>query len=331
MIARKNTSQNADDGEQPSDELQLEAVRSIVNEPGAWRALLHEEHALSDFVERCRAIVDYTDRLTLDLKELQLVHDSIIEHATGIENELELRSRVISEDLAIAQQVQRALLPELGGSISSHLEIAIYHRQLSEVGGDYYDFFTLPGERHAVGVYDISGHGVSSALIMAFLKAQFANATRRLSSPAEIVDWVNRASYSFLREVRRYSTVNFVVFSDHFIRYVSGGGYGLLVRNGNACTFNKTGNFIGLRIKPFREFELPFEQGDLLALYTDGVPEAQGANGESYSVQRVNDMIMRHRDEPVQSILDRCVEDYTKFRVADADDITLLILRRCVQ
>ena len=42
-------------------------------------------------------------------------------------------------------------------------------------------------------------------------------------------------------------------------------------------------------------------------------------------------MIVQHSDEPVQTILDRCIEDYTKFRVADADDITLLILRRGVQ
>jgi sigma-B regulation protein RsbU (phosphoserine phosphatase) len=330
MIARRNTSESAaDDGS--SGGLHLDAFRTLVSEPGAWRALLHEERALAEFVEGCRSIVDHTDRLALDLKELQLVNESIIEHATEIENELELRSRIIGEDLAIAKQVQRALLPEPGGPISSQLEIAVYHRQLSEVGGDYYDFFTLPGDRHAIGVYDISGHGVSSALIMAFLKAEFLNATKRLDSASEIVDWVNRSCISFLREVKRYSTFSFVVFTEQFIRYVSGGGYGLLVHHGTACPFNRTGNFIGLRIKPFREFELPFEQGDILALYTDGVPEAQGANGESYSVQRMNDMIVRHSAEPAQVILDRCIEDYTRFRTEDTDDITLLILRRSVQ
>jgi phosphoserine phosphatase RsbU/P len=331
MIARKNTSEGAAGGDLPSGELSLGAFQALLSEKGAWRSLLHDERALEQFVEKCRSTADAAERLDSELKELQLVHDSIIEHATSIENELEGRSRIISEDLAIAQEVQRALLPERGGPLSAHMEIAIYHRQLSEVGGDYYDFFTLPGDRYAVGVYDISGHGVSSALIMSFLKAQFASATKRLDSPAEIVDWVNHASLSFLRQVRRYATVNFVVFSDHMLRYVSGGGYGLLLHRGTARTFNRTGNFIGLRNKPFREFDLPFEQGDLLALYTDGVPEAQGANGESYSVQRVNDMIVQHSDEPVQTILDRCIDDYTKFRVADADDITLLILRRGAQ
>jgi sigma-B regulation protein RsbU (phosphoserine phosphatase) len=210
-------------------------------------------------------------------------------------------------------------------------DIAIYNKQLTEVGGDYYDFSQLPGDRFAVSVYDISGHGVSSALIMTFLKAQIENATKRLDSPSAIVDWVNRASYAFLRGVRRYATVNFVMFSDRFLRYVSGGGYGLLVRRGEQTPFNRVGNYIGLRTKPFREFELPFEEGDVLALYTDGMAEALDENGKGYTVQRLNDLIARHSDEPVQEILNRCVEDYTKFRVQDTDDITLLILRRCAK
>lgn len=322
------------DGDPPSGS-HLDAVRALVSDPGAWRTLLQEERALSEFVEHCRAVVDQTDRLALDLEELQLVHDSILEHATSIENELKEGAEKFGEELSIAKVVQQKLLPDPAGplvtSLASQLDIAVFHQQLTEVGGDYYDYFTLPGGRIAVGVYDISGHGVPAALIMAYLKAQFLNATAQLDTAAEIVDWVNRSSYAFLRGVKRYATVNFVVFTDRFLRYVSGGGYGLLVRRGAAYQFNRSGNFLGLRDRPFREVELPFEQGDVLALYTDGVPEAQSANGESYSVQRVNDMIMRNIDEPVQVILDRCIDDYTKFRAADADDITLLILRRSVQ
>lgn len=307
----------------------LEAIRSIVKDRQAWGDLLREERRFTEFMERCSALVDYVDKLKADFDDLSLVHEAILEHATSIENELELYNRAIGDDLAVARQVQRALLPEISGSVTTAFDVAVYHKQLAEVGGDYYDFFSFPDGRYAVGVYDISGHGVSSALIMAFLKAQFAHATKELRDPGAIVDWVNRSAYSFLREVRRYSTVNFVMFTQGFLRYVSGGGYGLVVRRGTPRMFNRVSNFIGLRIKPFQEFELPFEAHDVLALYTDGMFEAQGANGESYSVQRLNDLVVKHCEEPVQQILDRCIEDYTRFRVADADDITLIILRRC--
>ena len=56
------------------------------------------------------------------------------------------------DDLAVARQVQRALLPEASGPIASAFDMAIFHKQLAQVGGDYYDFFYLPGERHAIGV-----------------------------------------------------------------------------------------------------------------------------------------------------------------------------------
>jgi sigma-B regulation protein RsbU (phosphoserine phosphatase) len=94
------------------------------------------------------------------------------------------------------------------------LELAVYHKQMTEVGGDYYDFFRTRDGHYAIGVFDISGHGVSAALIMAFLKAQFMQTMEQVERPKDIVEWVNNASLAFLREVRRYATVNFVVFDE---------------------------------------------------------------------------------------------------------------------
>jgi len=313
-----------------SEHADLDAVKALLADDAACKDLLAREGGGLELLARCRGLIEQVERLRSDLEEMSVVHELTLEHATRIENELELQNRIVSEDLEVARGIQQSLMPDLS-LVSSELDIAIHHKQLAEVGGDYYDFSQLPGNRIAVSVYDISGHGVSSALIMAFLKAQIENATKRLDSPSAIVDWVNRASYAFLRGVRRYATVNFVMFSDRFLRYVSGGGYGLLVRHGMQRTFNRVGNYIGLRTKPFREFELPFEHGDVLALYTDGMVEALDAEGKGYTVQRLNDIIARHSEEPVQDILKRCVDDYTSFRSEDIDDITLLIMRRCAK
>jgi phosphoserine phosphatase RsbU/P len=312
------------------DHVDLDVVKALLSDEARVRALLAREGGGMELLARCRSVVDHCERLRADMEEMSVMHEVTLEHATRIENELEFQNRIVSEDLEVARGIQQFLLPDVS-TIASQLEVAIYHKQLAEVGGDYYDFSQLPGDRVAVSVYDISGHGVSAALIMAFLKSQMENATKRLESPSAIVDWVNRASYAFLRGVRRYATVNFVMFSDRFLRYVSGGGYGLLVRHGMQRQFNRVGNYIGLRTKPFREFELPFEQGDVLALYTDGMVEAEDASGKGYTVQRLNDMIARHSEEPVQDILKRCVDDYTGFRAKDTDDITLMILRRCAK
>jgi len=306
----------------------FDSVKSLLSDEAAAERLLSTKEGRLEFLARSRSVVEQCERLRAEMEEMSVVHELTLEHATRIENELELQNRIVSEDLDVARGIQQSLMPD-PSMLADYVDIAVYHKQLTEIGGDYYDFSQLPGDQFAVSVYDISGHGVSSALIMTFLKAQIENATKRLDSPSAIVDWVNRASYAFLRGVRRYATVNFVMFSDRFLRYVSGGGFGLLVRRGEQKTFNRVGNYIGLRTKPFREFELPFEEHDVVALYTDGMVEALDENGKGYTVQRLNDLIARHSDEPVQDILNRCVEDYTKFRAQDTDDITLLILRRC--
>ena len=245
------------------------------------------------------------------------------------ERELAAAYHIIREDLEVAQSVQSALLPRMFATMASELELSVYHKQLTEVGGDYFDYFRTASDRYAIGVFDISGHGVSSALVMAYLKAQFMTIMERLEDPAEIVEWVNKASYEFLREVRKYATVNFVTFAEESLTYVCGGGYGLLLaQNGEEYDLEKRNHFLGLRQKPYIETELPFVVGDLLVLYTDGMVEAQDAAGKDYTVARLNGLIRKHRSLPTEEIVRLCVEDYQSFRLQDSDDITLLVARK---
>lgn len=244
------------------------------------------------------------------------------------EQELARAIATIQEDLSVASQIQQTLMPRTRETLDGTLDVAIFHKQLTEVGGDYYDFFRTKGGHRAIGVFDISGHGVSAALVMAYLKAQFTQIMDRFESPREIVEWVNAASYNFLREVKKYATVNFVVFREDHIRYVSGGGFGLLVHQGQPHTFENRQHFLGLRHRSFKEYELPWSTGDLLVLYTDGIIEAQNNQVEDYTIRRLNQLVMRHATDPVQVILDRCLKDYHEFRAQDTDDITLIVLRK---
>jgi sigma-B regulation protein RsbU (phosphoserine phosphatase) len=246
------------------------------------------------------------------------------------ERELARTYAIIQDDLSVASKIQAALLPQPSPKIASELKIAVYHKQLAEVGGDYYDFFNTCSGGYALGVFDISGHGVSAALVMTYLKAQFMTILETLDSPKAIVEWVNNTSYEFLKTVKKYATVNFVVMNTHALRYVSGGGFGLLLSGKHSSVFEKRDAFLGLRHRVFHEYELPFKKGDLLALYTDGITEAQNVAGEDYSVERLNKLIIKNAKKPVREILDLCMEDYTRFRSKDSDDITLLILRKKV-
>ncbi len=246
------------------------------------------------------------------------------------ERELAKAYGIIQEDLSVASQIQEALLPELLDTMEVELDLAVYNKQLAEVGGDYYDFFKTNSGRYAVGVFDISGHGVSAALVMTYLKAQFMLIMERLESPKKIVEWINNISYAFLKTIKKYATVNFVVFDRDKFRYVCGGGFGMLLSGGESHLFKKGDPFLGLRTKPFHEYELPFKKNDVLVLYTDGMVEAQNDKNEDYSVKRLNQMIIKNAGKPVKDILKLCLNDYRNFRSKDSDDITLIILRKKV-
>ena len=244
------------------------------------------------------------------------------------EQELESAYSIIREDLSVGSKIQAALLPKMTPQMEKDIECAVYHKQLAEVGGDYYDFFNTVNNSYAMGIFDISGHGVSAALVMTYLKAQFMQVMDRLDSPKEIVEAVNNVSFDFLKGVKKYATVNLVVFAPDKIKYVCGGGFGVLIRNNEPQFFNKKDHFLGLRNKPFSEYELPFEKNDILVIYTDGIVESQNAKKEDYTVKRLNDLIIRNSDKPVADILSICLQDYRSFTDKDFDDITLLILRK---
>lgn len=244
------------------------------------------------------------------------------------DRQIEKAYGIIQEDLSVAHQIQNSLLPKMTPQMEKEIDLAVYHKQLAEVGGDYYDYFKTNSGNFAIGVFDISGHGVSAALIMTYLKAQFNHILNMSKSPKDIVEWINSSSYDFLREVKKYTTINFVVFMENSIKYVCGGGFGVLVNKDTTHYFTKKDNFLGLRNKSYNEFELPFEKGDLLALYTDGIPEAQDSNGNDYTVKRLNNIIINNADKSVNDILKLCMDDYKSFVNKDADDITLIILKK---
>jgi sigma-B regulation protein RsbU (phosphoserine phosphatase) len=244
------------------------------------------------------------------------------------EQELKKAYEQISSDLEVASKMQTTLLPDVKNITSNELQIAVYHKQLNRVGGDYYDLFENKHNSYNLGLFDICGHGLSAALLMIFLKSQFMQISKKYSSPAKIVNEVNKASIKLLKDLKKYATVNYISFQKNKIKYVCGGGYGFVVTQTEDYVFDKTYNFLGLKDKLFEEYELPFNSGDLMALYTDGIVEAKNNAGQTYSRNRLNSIIQKNSIMDVQSLMGLCIEDYESFKIKDADDITLILIKK---
>jgi len=201
------------------------------------------------------------------------------------------------------------------------------------VGGDYYDFLDLGPGRLGIVLADISGKGIAAALLMANLQAnlrsQYAVALEDLP---RLLQSVNRLFYENTPD-DRYATLFFADYDDatRCLRYANcGHNPPLLLRaNGKLEKLCATATVLGM----FRDWNCVIEQaslepGDTLLVYTDGITEAPGANGEEFGEARLEKILRAHQRDPVNELLGSILDAVQKFSGAEqADDLTLFIAR----
>jgi sigma-B regulation protein RsbU (phosphoserine phosphatase) len=241
--------------------------------------------------------------------------------------------RRIAQEMDYARQVQARLFPQKLPSMKT-LQYAGGCIQARQVGGDYYDFLELRPGRLALVLADIAGKGISGALLMANLQAnlrsQYAVA---LDDLPRLLKSVNQLFYANSSD-SSYATLFFADYDDSSrrLRYVNCGHLPpLLLRgDGQLVPLTATATVLGLFEKwECSVAEVQLAAGDILILYTDGVTEAENAEGEQFGESRLIETMLARRDLPVPSLLERIVARVQEFSDGEqADDITL-VLARC--
>jgi len=203
------------------------------------------------------------------------------------------------------------------------------------VGGDYYDFLELRPGRLALVLADIAGKGISGALLMANLQAnlrsQYAVA---LDDLPRLLKSVNQLFYENSSD-SSYATLFFADYDDSSrrLRYANCGHLPplLLRADGQVERLTATTTVLGLFEKwECSVVEVQLAAGDILILYTDGVTEAENAEGEQFGESRLIETMLAQRHLPVPSLLETIVATVQKFSDGEqADDITL-VLARCI-
>jgi len=251
--------------------------------------------------------------------------------AEGMANRIELE-RKAEQEMQIAREVQRRLLPQDAPALET-LDYAGQCVQARAVGGDYFDFLELAPGHVGFVVADISGKGISGALLMANLQAnlrsQYAVA---LNDLPRLLQSVNRLFYKNTEE-NRYATLFFAAYDDanRKLRYVNcGHNPPLLVRNDRSVeSLESTATVVGL----FEDWqcsvnEIELHCGDTLVIYTDGVIEAEDANGEQFGGVRLQQAVHASWNEAPTAMLKRVIQAVQTFSPGEqGDDITLLIAR----
>jgi serine phosphatase RsbU (regulator of sigma subunit)/predicted enzyme related to lactoylglutathione lyase len=238
-----------------------------------------------------------------------------------------------ARELAIAKQVQARLFPQRRPPVPA-LDYAGVCIQARAVGGDYYDFLDLGAERLAMVLGDLAGKGMAAALLMANLQANLrSQCVSAIDHPILFLSSVNRMFFENT-ESSAYATLFFSVYdplSGH-LHYANCGHLPALVlrADGTIERLDATCTVLGL----FDDWECSMaecilEEGDILALFTDGVTESFNATEEEFGELRLIEALRRNSKQPAHDLANAIVEEVLGFsRQEQYDDITLIIAKR---
>lgn len=201
----------------------------------------------------------------------------------------------VEHELAMARRIQSAILPQSLPDIPA-LRIATHYQPMTEVAGDFYDFLKTRGDLLTILVADVSGHGVPAALVASMLKICFAAQSGHAADPAKILAAFNAMLRDALGGQYVTAACAAIDLSAKRVTY-AGAGHppALLLRNSRGSVVQLAEN--GLFIGPFPQatysnISVPFESGDKLLLYTDGIIETTMPDGEQFGNQGLTNFLL---------------------------------------
>ncbi len=241
------------------------------------------------------------------------------------------RARVVRE-LELAREVQERLLPvELPKT--DGLRTAAFYKSAEEVGGDYYDLFTQRGVLCCV-VGDVSGKGISSALLMATLRATLRALMLEPLPAVEIVRRLNSQLYQ-ASSMARYATFFFALYdpADCVLTYVNAGHNPPLLLHATGEQEHLTTGGAVLGLLPALQYEqasTPLLPGDRLILYTDGISESVDVHGQEWGEEGLLQALRGRRQQDAEATVATVCAALARFAAGakQPDDITLVVLER---
>jgi len=247
----------------------------------------------------------------------------------------------LEHEIEIARKVQERLFPN-GAPRMKHMEIAGVCLPARMVSGDYYDYLQLGNDGLGLAVGDISGKGISAALLMASLQAALHSNVMHLHDAADtegernvagIVERLNRQIYNYTGS-NRFATFFYAHYDCDLqtMIYCNAGHNPPLHFHGDECSrLSAGGTVVGIFPEVVYEQEtLRLADGDLIVAYTDGLTECTDVNGEEFGEERLIQLVRDNRKMPVDDMKEKILENVMAWKSADeeqADDITLIIAR----
>jgi serine phosphatase RsbU (regulator of sigma subunit) len=256
-----------------------------------------------------------------------------IRQREGLAKTVQQQRDALLQDVELAAQVQRMFLP-LGKPSIAGLEIAGMMQPAKGLSGDYYDYIPIDAHTMQIVIADVSGKGVSAALLMSATAAAMQLEANHERNMLEIVGRLNTGILS-VSDNEHYVTLLLAEIDAHkrTLHYVNcGHNPALLFRSetGKVTRLNSSCTPIGISSEHVCELvSAGLAAGDVLVLYTDGVTEARNDLGEEFGTDRLSALLERGSSLSAESLMSSIFSSASDFcnEVGFTDDVTILVVK----
>jgi PAS domain S-box-containing protein len=299
-----------------------------------WETILRGEPHRGTIVNRKKnGDLYYAEQTITAIKD----RNGSITHFVSVLKDMTERRKLQEQEIEmeLAAEIQQELLPDEMPSIPG-FEVLGRNRPARHVGGDYFGFHQLDDERWALVLGDVSGKGAPAALLVSTLDSALRVLLDHMGVSPELLDRLNLHVFeSSAAEKFITMIVAEVEPREGVLTYLNAGhNPGLWLRSDGTVEHLDPGGFpVGMF--PDGEFEsgrLQLGGGDLLCFYSDGITEAAAPDEEEFEIERLTDVLDRHRDRPLDEILEAVYRAVAEFADGQpqGDDQTVVLLRRSV-
>ena len=237
-------------------------------------------------------------------------------------------------ELDMATDIQASMLPSIFPAFPSREEFDLYASMdpAKEVGGDFYDFFMIDDDHIGIVIADVSGKGVPAALFMMISKTVIQNFAILKIGAAETLTKANEALCA-QNEMDMFVTtwIGILEVSTGKLSCANAGhDYPAIYHDGKFELFKDKHGFVlgGFDSAMYTEYEIELQAGDMIFVYTDGVPEATNANDELFGTDRMIDALNSKEKMSPKEVLKTVRASVDEFvgNAEQFDDLTMLCL-----
>ncbi len=313
------------------------AVLALVAENNRASEKLQEQVILKDKAYNQLDQVNKNLEDIIDERTKELIKAN--QEINSLNQRLTVENYRMSSELAVTRKLQEMILQRKKELNSiKELDIVGFMEPADEVGGDYYDVLQRNG-RIKIGIGDVTGHGLESGVIM--IMVQTAIRTLLINgegNPVKFLSTVNQTIYENLQRMNCDKSLSLILMDYHDNKlYISGQHESVIVVRSNGeieiIDTDSLGFPIGLtdEITEFIfELEIQLDLGDIVLLYTDGIPEAENQSKQHYGLKRLIQVISEAHKKPIDQIREIVINDVREFIGSHKvyDDITFMVMKR---